>query len=168
MKKFIKELNKAYKNTILEQGPGPAMGGLGGEPAPGGMSAPPPAAAPTPAPAAPPQSIPGEETSIEDNKERSSSDVLLISMIAKALLINIDDDDKIKVIKYLKSLDKKNASEIEESIVNMINTYDYQNLDEDLDKDFKISHKKSRKVLKFLDKIMSDYVDTGVSDSKEA
>jgi hypothetical protein len=151
--KFIKLVNSSYKGILTEQGPemaaapAPAMAAA---PTPAPNSIMPPEGAPTPAP---------EET-IEEPETRSSSDAFLIGQVAKALLINLDDDDRYKVVKYLKSLDKDNASEIEENLVNMINGYDYQNLDSDLETNFKIPPKNSRKVIKFLDKIMSDYIDT--------
>ena len=152
--KFIKLVNNSYRGILTEQGPemmaaapAPAMAAA---PTPAPNSIIPPEGAPTPAPEAP----------VEEPETRSSSDAFLIGLISKALLINLDDDDRFKVVKYLKSLDKENASEIEENLVNMINGYDYQNLDSDLDTDFKIPPKNSRKVVKFLNKIMSDYIDT--------
>jgi hypothetical protein len=150
---FIKILNNSYKGILTEQGPVMPV-----DPA-ANM-----AAAPTPAPNSltpPPEaSVPAPEQPVEETESRSSSDAFLIGMVAKALLVNLDDDDKLKVVKFLKSLNKENASEIEENLVNIINGYDYQNLDTDLDSNFKIPPKNSRKVIKFLNKIMDDYVDT--------
>jgi len=161
-KKFIKELNRAYKSVLLEQGP-MDMPPLGGAPAPGGP--PPPPAAPAP-PAGPMPALPSEENPVKDKEARSTSDTFLIGLIAKALLVNIDDDDKLKIVKFVKNLNEENASEIEENLVNMLNSYDYQNLDEDFDKDLKIPQKKARKTLKFLENILSNYVDTEVPKTK--
>jgi len=150
---FIKILNNSYKGILTEQGPEMPV-----DPA-ANM-----AAAPTPAPNSitPPPGAPAPETEhpVEETESRSSSDAFLIGMVAKALLVNLDDDDKLKVVKFLKSLNKDNASKIEENLVNIINGYDYQNLDIDLDSNFKIPPKNSRKVIKFLNKIMDDYVNT--------
>jgi hypothetical protein len=154
-KKFLKVINNAYKSVLMEQGPMPAPAGA---PAP---MPPPGAGAPMPVAGAPPTApTAGGELTVPETESRSSSDTFLIGLIAKSLLINVDDDDKLKIIKYLKSLSEDSASNIEENLVNIINTYDYQNLDEDLDADFKIPDKKSRKVLKFLSNIMDNYIDT--------
>lgn len=150
--KFLKLINSSYKGILTEQEPGlgaaappPAGGPAPVAPAP--IAPPPPGAAPTPAP----------EEGIEDSDTRSSSDAFLIGLIAKALLINLDDDDRHNVVKYLKNLGKDNAGKIEENLVNMINGYDYQNLDSDLDVDFKIPPKRSRKAVKFFNKLIKDY-----------
>lgn len=153
MGKFIKQLSKAYKDMLLEQTP-TDMGA--GAPSPG---APAPGA---PAPAMPPIMPAGgapQEQPVETPATRSSSDAFLIGMVAKALLIDIDNDDKLKVVKYLKGLDEESAGAVEENLVNIINSNDYQNIDEEL-QDVKIPPKKSRKVLKFLKNIMEDYIDT--------
>lgn len=158
MSNFIKELNKAYKSVLTEQVP------PYGEPA-GGM---PPAAPPMPAGPAPTgmgTSIPQEQP-IETPATRSSSDAFLIGLVAKALLIDIDDDDRLKIIKYLKGLDEDSASAIEENLVNIINNYDYQHLDADIN-EVEISPKKARKVLKFLNSVMKEYVDTETGDDKK-
>lgn len=155
MSNFIKELNKAYKSVLTEQVP------PYGEPAGGGMPPATPPAAPAPVPGmgtAMPQEQP-----IETPATRSSSDAFLIGLVAKALLIDIDDDDRLKVIKYLKGLDEDSASAVEENLVNITNNYDYQNLDEDIGH-LEISPKKARKVLKFLNSVMKEYVDTESSD----
>lgn len=155
MSQFTKALNNAYKSVLLEQTPADAMGG-GVPGVPGG-------AAPAAAPAMPPPIMPAggapQEQPVETPATRSSSDAFLIGMIAKALLIDIDDDDKLKVVKYLKGLDEESASAVEENLVNIVNSNDYQNIDEEL-QDFKIPPKKSRKVLKFMKNIMEDYIDT--------
>jgi hypothetical protein len=158
MSHFIKEVNRAYKSILTEQ-PIPGYG----EPA--GV-APTPSASPA-MPAMPP--MPGQvsqpsEAPIEQKDDvRSSSDAFLIGMIAKALLIDVDSDDRLKIVKYLKNLDKKNASSIEENLTNIINNYGYQEL-EDENINFDISPKKSRKVLKFLNTVMKEYVDTKTGD----
>jgi hypothetical protein len=150
--KFIKLVNNSYRGILTEQGPD-----MGGAPIPDMAAAPTPAAnSIVPPPGAGAATTPPEET-IEEPETRSNSDAFLIGLIAKALLINLDDDDRFKVVKYLKGLDKDSTSEIEENLVNMINGYDYQNLDSDLDADFKIPPKKSRKLVKFLDKLISNY-----------
>jgi len=163
-KKFISELNRAYKNVLMEQGPMdlPPMGG-----APTPVGPPPPPAAPTP-PAGPMPALPSEENPVQDKEARSSSDTFLIGLIAKSLLVNIDDDDKLKIVKFVKNLSEDNASDIEENLVNMINSYDYQNLDEDLDQHLKIPQKKARKTQKFLENILSNYIDTGVPKKNKA
>lgn len=152
--KFLKLINSSYKGILTEQGP--ELGGVAPAPAPapvpGGtapIAPPPPGAAPTPAP----------EEGIDDSETRSSSDAFLIGLIAKALLINLDDDDRHDVVKYLKNLSKDNAGKIEENLVNMINGYDYQNLDSDLDVDFKIPPKRSRKAVKFFNKLIKNYTE---------
>jgi len=157
-KKFIQQLNNAYKNILTEQGPMDAP--LGGAPAPVGP--PPPPAAPTP-PAGPMPAMPSEESPVDDKGARSTSDTFLIGLIAKALLVNIDDDDKLKVVKYIKNLSEDNASEIEENLVNTLNSYDYQNLDEELETDLKIPQKRARKTLKFLENILANYIDTEIA-----
>jgi 3-oxoacyl-ACP reductase-like protein len=146
--KFLKALNQSYKNILTEQGPDQM-------PAPTDQAQAAPPAEPAPAPAA--ASTPAAETPIEQKDTRSGSDAFLIGLIAKALLINLDDDDRLKVVKYLKSLNIDNVSEIEENMVNLLNRYDYQNLDSELDYDFKISPKKSRQTVKFLNKIIKSY-----------
>lgn len=153
MSEFTKALKNAYKGIILEQTPQDApMGGLG--------AGAPPAVPPVPA-AMPPMPAGGapQEQPVETPATRSSSDAFLIGMIAKALLIDVDDDDKLKIVKYLKGLDEESASAVEENLINIINGNDYQNLEEDL-QDIKIPPKKSRKVLKFIKNIMEDYIDT--------
>lgn len=168
MSQFIREINRAYKTILLEQTP-LDMGGLGGAgggaPAPGGM----PGGAGA-APALPPMpgggaGGPPQEQPVETPATRSSSDAFLIGMIAKALLIDIDDDDKLRVVKYLKGLDEDSANAVEENLVNMVNSYDYENLDEDL-QDIKVPPKKARKVLKFIKGIMEDYIDTETGEKK--
>lgn len=160
MSKFIEELNKSYKSILTEQplpygepaAPTPDMGAAG-------------MASPTPPMPTAPQSAPQEQP-VETPATRSSSDTFLIGMIAKALLIDVDDDDKLKIIKYLKGLDEDSATAVEENIVNILNNYDYQNLDEEAEEMFKIPPKKSRKVLKFIRNVMEKYVDTE-TDSKD-
>jgi hypothetical protein len=158
MSSFLKEINKAYKSILTEQTP-QDIPGIGGAPG-----------APAPAPAMPAPPIPSggapQEQPVETPATRSSSDAFLIGMIAKALLIDIDDDDKLKVVKYLKGLDEDSASAVEENLVNIINSNDYQNIDEEL-QDFKIPPKKSRKVLKFFKDIMENYIETETGKSKE-
>jgi len=161
MSQFIKEINRAYKSILTEQTP-QDMGGLGAVPAtPSAPSAP-----NTPAVPAVPSNVGGapQEQPVETPAARSSSDAFLIGMIAKALLIDVDDDDKLKIVKYLKGLDEDSASAVEENLINIINNNDYQNIDEELE-DIKISPKNSRKVLKFINRVMEDYVDTETSDS---
>lgn len=155
MSKFIKYINSAYKSVLTEQVPNY------GEPAVGAMGS---AAAiqPPQIPSAPPiggGTVTPQEQPVETPSTRSSSDAFLIGLIAKALLLDLDSDDRLRVIKYLKGLDEDSASSIEENLVNMMNTYDYQNIDTEIS-DVEIPSKKSRKVLKFIEKIMSDYVDT--------
>jgi hypothetical protein len=157
MSEFIKTLTKTYKSILLEQ-PVPGYG----EPAAGAQSMPDMGAVGAASPVPPMPTAGGStppEQPVETKETRSSSDAFLIGMIAKALLVNIDDNDKLKVVKYLKGLDKKSASAVEENLVHMINQYDYQNIDEDPSDEFKIPPKRSRKVLKFLNKIMREYVD---------
>ena len=158
MSNFIKELNRAYKYVLTEQVPpyGEPAAGLGAAAAP---QAPLPPAAPAPAAAE-------TELPVETPATRSSSDAFLIGMIAKALLVDLDDDDRLKVIKYLKGLDEDSATAVEENLVNVINRYNYQNLDEDLG-ELEISPKKARKVLKFIDNIMKEYVDTDVPQEEK-
>lgn len=161
MSKFLKELNKSYKLILTEQplpygepsAPTPDMGAAG-------------MASPVPPMPTTPQNVPQEQP-VETPATRSSSDAFLIGMVAKALLIDVDDDDKLKIIKYLKGLDEDSASAVEENIVNILNTYDYQNLDEESEEMFKISPKKSRKVLKFIKNVMEKYVDTETSSKSE-
>lgn len=161
MSKFLEELNKSYKSILTEQplpygepsAPTPEMGAAG-------------MAAPVPNLPTAPQNVPQEQP-VETPATRSSSDTFLIGMIAKALLIDVDDDDKLKIIKYLKGLDEDSASAVEENIVNMLNGYDYQNLDEESEDMFKIPPKKSRKVLKFIKNVMEKYVDTETSEKQE-
>jgi hypothetical protein len=161
MSKFIEEINKTYKSLLTEQ---PLPYGEPSAPTPemnaAGM------ASPVPSIPTAPQNAPQEQP-VETPATRSSSDTFLIGMIAKALLIDIDDDDKLKIIKYLKGLDEDSASAVEENIVNMLNSYDYQNLDEESEEMFKIPPKKSRKVLKFIRSVMEKYVDTETSDKPE-
>jgi len=88
-------------------------------------------------------------------------------MVAKALLIDVDDDDKKRIVKYLKGLDQESANAVEENLVTIVNSYDYQILDEDLDKDLEISPKQARKVLKFIKNVMEKYVDTETSEEEE-
>jgi hypothetical protein len=154
MSKFVNVLNKAYKSILTEAGPG-------GIPMPGGAmdAAPSPPGAPLPPPAGAPAGGAPQEQPVETPATRSSSDAFLIGMIAKALLINIDEDDKLKIIKYLKGLDEDSATAVEENLVNLINGYGYENLDEDLD-DIDVPPKKARKVLKMLKNVMKEYVDT--------
>ena len=151
MSKFVNVLNNAYKSILTEQGPG-------GINIPGGAMnvAPSPPAAPLPA--SPAGGMPQEQP-VETPATRSSSDAFLIGIIAKALLINIDEDDKLKIIKYLKGLDEDSATEVEENLVNLINGYGYENLDQELD-DVDVPPKKARKVLKFIKNVMREYVDT--------
>lgn len=161
MSKFLEELNKSYK-SILTEAPLPY-----GEPA-----APTPEmnaagmASPVPNMPMAPQSA-AQEQPVETPATRSSSDTFLIGMIAKALLIDIDDDDKLKIIKYLRGLDEDSAGAVEENIVNMLNTYDHQNLEEESDAMFKIPPKKSRKVLKFIKNVMERYVDSDTEKTSE-
>jgi hypothetical protein len=161
MSKFLEEINKTYKSLLTEQ---PLPYGEPSAPTPemnaAGM------AAPVPNIPTAPQSTPQEQP-VETPATRSSSDTFLIGMIAKALLIDVDDDDKLKIIKYLKGLDEDSASAVEENIVNMLNSYDYQNLDEESEEMFKIPPKKSRKVLKFIRSVMEKYVDTETSEKSE-
>ena len=160
MSQFIKEINNAYKSILTEQTPQDM--GMPGAPqvVPGAPVVPPPPVAGV-AGGAP------QEQPVETPATRSSSDAFLIGMVAKALLIDIDDDDKLRVVKYLKGLDEDSASSVEENLINIINGNDYQNIDEDL-QDVKIPPKKSRKVLKFLAKIMEDYIDTEtIADLKD-
>jgi len=162
MSKFISFINKTYKSVLTEQVPNY------GEPAGGaGLAAPamPPVAPVPAAPAAMGGQTPQEQP-VETQATRSSSDAFLIGMIAKALLVDLDSDDRLKVIKYLKGLDEDSATNIEENLVNIINSYDYQTLDEDLS-DIEIPPKKSRKVLRFIEKIMNEYVDTETKPSKK-
>lgn len=162
MSQFIKEINRAYKTILTEQTP-QDMGGLGAAPVPNAPAAP----GVLPVPPAPP-GVGGapQEQPVETPAARSSSDAFLIGMVAKALLIDIDDDDKLKIVKYLKGLDEDSASAVEENLINIINSNDYQNIDEEL-QDIKISPKNSRKVLKFINRIMEDYVDTETADTEE-
>lgn len=155
-KKFVNLIRSTYRGIITEQ-EAPQLG----------APTPAPAAGPVlPSPPAPPAAAAAAgETSIEPVGARSSSDAFLIGMVAKALLIDINDDDKLKIIKYLKSLNIDTASKIEENLINMINALDYQNLDIDLDDSLKVSPKKSRKLLKVLDSIMTNYIDTGADKS---
>jgi hypothetical protein len=135
---FTKIINNAYKNLLLEQEPG--------------LNAPASVSPPTAAPSAPAGAVPtpAPEAAITDKAVRSSSDAVLIGLIAKALLINLDDDDKHDVIKYLRNLNTENASEIEENLVNLINSSDYQNLDIENENVFEIDPNKARKALNFL------------------
>jgi hypothetical protein len=161
MSNFIRELNRSYKYLLSEQLPGQM-----------------PAAAPSPdmvapAPALPTAPMPGmgntppQEQPVETPAIRSVSDAFLISMVAKALLIDVDDDDKKRIVKYLKGLDQESANAVEENLVTIINSNDHQILDEDLDKDLEISPKQARKVLKFIKNVMEKYVDTETSEEKE-
>lgn len=159
MSNFISELNKAYKSVLLEQ-PIPGYG----EPAGAGIPPMNAAGAASPVPPMPtaggtpsPQELPVDDK----NDVRSSSDAFLIGMIAKALLIDVDSDDKLKIVKYLKNLDEESATNIEENLVNIINNYGYQEMEEEVD--VNIPPKKSRKVIKFLNSIMKEYVDTDSS-----
>jgi len=155
MSKFVNVLNNAYKSILTEQGPG----GIN-MPAGAMNAAPSPPLAPLPAsPAGAAAGGMPQEQPVETPATRSSSDAFLIGMIAKALLINIDEDDKLKIIKYLKGLDEDSANEIEENLVNLINGYGYENLDQELD-DVDVPPKKARKVLKMLKNVMREYVDT--------
>jgi hypothetical protein len=163
MSKFLEELNKSYKSLLTEQplpygepsAPTPEMGAVG-------MASPTP---PMPTAPAGPQNADAEKP-VDAPETRSSSDAFLIGMVAKALLVDVDDDDKLKIIKYLKGLDEDSASAVEENIVNIMNRYDYQNLDEDSEEMFKISPKKARKVLKFINNVMEKYVDTGTKSEE--
>lgn len=159
MSKFLKEVNRAYKGILIEQTPMPDMNPMGA-----GAAAPAPAVAPMPpvgAGGAAPQEQP-----VETPATRSSSDAFLIGMVAKALLIDVDDDDKLKIVKYLKGLDEDSASAVEENLVNIVNSYDYQNLEGSTDDYFKVPPKCSRKVLKFLRDVMEDYIDTETAETK--
>ena len=164
MSKFLEELNKSYKSILTEQplpygepsAPTPEMGAAG-------MAAPVPN---LPTGPATPQGA-DQEQPVETPATRSSSDTFLIGMIAKALLVDVDDDDKLKIIKYLKGLNEDSASAVEENVVNIMNRYDYQNLDEESEEMFKIPPKKSRKVLKFINNILERYVDTETTDNKK-
>ena len=160
MSKFIKHINSAYKSVLTEQVPNY------GDPAVGPMVN---AAAMQPPPMPPTPPMPGssstpQELPVDTPATRSSSDAFLIGLVAKALLLDLDSDDRLRVIKYLKGLDEDSASSIEENLVNMMNTYDYQNIDTEMS-DIEIPSKKSRKVLKFIEKIMNDYVDTETFES---
>jgi len=156
MSKFLREVNRVYKGVLTEQTPMPDMGA--------GM--PPAAAAPVPPMPAMGAGIAPQEQPVETPATRSSSDAFLIGMVAKALLIDLDDDDKLKIVKYLKGLNEDSASAVEENLVNIINSYDYQNIDTDTTDIFKIPPKCSRKVLKFIRNVMEDYIDTETADSK--
>ena len=162
MSKFIKHINSAYKSVLTEQMPNygdPAVGPMGNAAA---MQLPPmPPTPPMPGGSSTPQELP-----VDTPATRSSSDAFLIGLVAKALLLDLDSDDRLRVIKYLKGLDEDSASSIEENLVNMMNTYDYQNIDTEMS-DIEIPSKKSRKVLKFIEKIMNDYVDTETFESEK-
>lgn len=156
MSNFLKEVNRAYKGILTEQTPMPDMGGVA--PAPAAPAAP-----------MPPMGMGGsapQEQPVETPATRSSSDAFLIGMVAKALLIDVDDDDKLKIVKYLKGLDEDSASAVEENLVNIVNSYDYQNLEGSTDDYFKVPPKCSRKVLKFLRDVMEDYIDTETEESR--
>ena len=156
MSKFLSELNRSYKTLLSEQVPPPNSP----QPPMPDMAA---AAPPMPPMPSPGGTVQSQEQPIETPVTRSVSDAFLIGMIAKALLIDVDDDDKNRIVKYLKALDTDNAGKVEENLVNIINGYDYQNIDEDLGSEFKISPKKARKVLKFIKNVMEKYVDTETS-----
>lgn len=161
MSNFIKTLNKAYKSILTEQ---PLPYGEPAAPTPDMNAA--GLASPTPPMPVAPQTQPTEQP-VETPATRSSADAFLIGMIAKALLVDVDDDDKLRIIKYLKGLDEDSASAVEENLVNILNSYDYQNLDEESEEMFKIPPKKSRKVLKFIKNVMEKYVDTETVSKKE-
>jgi hypothetical protein len=147
--KFLRNLKQAYQHILFEQ-PVPAEP-LGGAPLP-----PAPGAAPGVPPAAPtekPSDLANQETG--DTPLSMEEEALLANLMAKAVFIDIQDEEKSNLINLQKNLSNETSNQVENEVIKMLNAEGYQMIDVD-ENLFDISPRFSRKLIEYLKEIIGN------------
>jgi hypothetical protein len=151
--KFKERLSRVYRHILFEQDiPTPQQDQLA------------PPAPPTDAAAAmmmPPPVPSGEEASkFEKPSDKLSplsqeEEAFLSNMLAKAIFLDVPDEEKNNLVNLQKNLNDENSDMIENEVVKIINSENYQMLDVD-ENLFEVSPKNSRELIESLKKIIGN------------
>lgn len=148
--KFLRDLKQVYQQILFEQPIPPGPEPVGGAPLPPA----PPAAPPPPAPSTEkPSDLADQEKG--DSPLGNEEESFLANLLAKAVFIDVQDEEKSNLVNLQKNLTNDTSNQIENEVIKMVNAEGYQMIDVD-ENLFDISPRYSRKLIEYLEKIVGD------------
>jgi hypothetical protein len=154
--KFLRSLRQAYQQILFEQQmpPGPAGAEpLGGAPLPTSPGAEPGVVPPPLAGTEKPSELANQEQG--DTPLSMEEESFLANLLAKAVFIDIQDEEKSNLINLQKNLSNETSNQIENEVIKMLNAEGYQMIDVD-ENLFDISPRHSRNLIEYLKSIIGN------------